>query len=626
MKKKTTALFLLLIALAALCCFGAAAQDSIPYAVLCRGEDGWETCIVTVDSIPPQTLTDGPVQPPLTVLKDNVPLSEALDYSVSYFDNDLPGEATARVLFRGDFWGYIDIAFEIRPFEVSVPEIAPIPDQVYSGEPITPEPVVFVGTQCLTCGEAYAVYYENNVDVGTAQVLVEVFGEESQFLSAEFQILPRDAATLAHNELSAQPYTGLPADPELCFTFGDVTLTQGEDYTLEYFDDVEPGTATVTAAFFGNYTGTLSLNYQILFGEDLVLEGEAASDGVFLSWNAPYGTTSFRLYRFEEETGAYALLSHTKATFYQDRKCAELTEYRYKLVCYSRVNGALVRSPIRTVCVTTGLRRPNLALKTMNKKIKVVWTENPNVTGYLLYRYDASTGKERKIAKIKDPSIRKYLDKNVKNGVSYNYTVRSYKKVDGVNVFSEYSEGVCSTSPKSLLAGVKKQKLTSYPIYNVQGKSTRYLSSVELSAEDLKILEDFAQTHFKRSWTDEQKLKYTLEWINAEIYYPFGKTFEKICQVSHTVAIFKYKKGQCLQYNGAMCAMMTYLGYPSRLIMGYRGTWGGERWQHFWAESVLNETTYVLETGNYGRSGDWMYFFKPYSETFGYIKNQANVS
>ena len=160
----------------------------------------------------------------------------------------------------------------------------------------------------------------------------------------------------------------------------------------------------------------------------------------------------------------------------------------------------------------------------------------------------------------------------------------------------------------------------------MQGKTTRYLSSVTLSKDDLAILDAFAKEHFQPKWTDEQKLRYTLEWINSEVYYPFGKVFDEICQYSHVKAIFQYKKGQCLQYNGAMCAMMTYLGYPSRLIMGYRGTYGDNHFQHFWCETTINETLFVLETGNAGRNGSWMYFFRPYSETSGYIKNRKNVS
>ena len=627
MKKTRRALLFLsaLICLCALCALFSFAQS---YAVPVRGEDGWDSCIVQVEPIPAQTLSSGFVCPPVTVTREDEPLSSGVDYSVIYFNNTAPGAATARITFAGDYLGYVDVPFEILSGQSAAPEVLPIPEQTYTGAPIEPALTVIAGADVLVRDVDYTVAYYNNVDAGQAQAVVSVFDEfgGADDIFATFQILPVDASALSADAIEPQGYTGFTVYPPVSFTFGERQLYEYEDYDLDYDNCVGPGTGTVVATFHGNYTGTRTLEFEIRFAADLVFEAQSEGDTVFLSWSSPFGATSYRLYRYDAETGAYVLLKHTKLTDYTDKKREQLTTYQYKLVPYSNTDGTILRGAAKTLRVSVGLKQPNLAVKTMNKKIKVAWTQNPLADGYLLYRYDASTGKEKKIAKITDNTVRKYLDKNVKNGVGYNYTVRSYKKIDGKNLFSAYSEGVSSLSAKSLLSGVKKQRLTSYPIYNVQGANTRYLSSVTLRKEDLEILEDFADKHFKKSWTDEQKLRYTLEWINSEVYYPLGREFEAICNYTHTVAIFKYKKGQCLQYNGAMCAMMTYLGYPSRLIMGYRGTWGGSYWQHFWAESVLSGTTFVLETGNAGRSGSWSYFLLPYSETSGYIKNRKNVS
>ena len=628
--KKTRRALLILSVILCVCAFCAtlAFAQAQYYTVYVRGESGWESCVVEVESIPAQTLVSGFVCPPVTVTREGEPLDSDFDYSVTYFNNTAPGTATARITFTDDYLGYVDVPFEILPGQFAAPEVLPIPEQTYTGEPIEPELTVVAGKDVLVRDVDYYVSYYNNVNAGQAQAVVSVFDEygDTDDMFVTFEILPVDAAVLSADDIPPQGYTGFTVYPPVTFSFGERQLYEYEDYDLDYDNCVGPGKGTVTATFHGNFTGTRTLEFEIRFAADLVFEAENESDTVYLSWSVPYGATSYRLYRYDAENSAYVLLKHTKLTNYEDKNLEQLKTYKYKLVPYSNTDGKIIRGAVKTLTVKVGLKRPNLALKTMNKKIKIAWTQNPLADGYLLYRYDASTGKEKKIAKITDNTVRKYLDKNVKNGVGYNYTVCSYKKIDGKNLFSAYSDGVSSLSVKSLLSGVKKQRLSSYPIYNVQGAKTRYLSSVTLREEDLKILEDFANKYFKHSWTDEQKLRFTLDWINSKVYYPLGREFEAICNYTHTVAIFKYKKGQCLQYNGAMCAMMTYLGYPSQLIMGYRGTWGGSYWQHFWAESVLNETTYVLETGNYGRSGDWSYFFQPYSETFGYIKNRKNVS
>lgn len=47
-----------------------------------------------------------------------------------------------------------------------------------------------------------------------------------------------------------------------------VTLTEGTDYELSYIDNVNTGTATVTATGIGNYTGTISQQFNIIADKD----------------------------------------------------------------------------------------------------------------------------------------------------------------------------------------------------------------------------------------------------------------------------------------------------------------------------------------------------------------------
>ena len=109
--------------------------------------------------------------------------------------------------------------------------------------------------------------------------------------------------------------------------------------------------------------------------------------------------------------------------------------------------------------------------------------------------------------------------------------------------------------------------------------------------------------------------------------YATGNLWNDIQGMSYVEAIFSAKKGQCVQYNGAMAAMMTYLGYDVQLVQGYRySSYSGSTWQHFWVEAKIAGNTYVFETGNYGRDGTWSYFCKKYSETMGYMRNGKRVS
>lgn len=69
-------------------------------------------------------------------------------------------------------------------------------------------------------------------------------------------------------------YTGsaIEAKPVITATFDgvDVELVEGEDYTLSYSNNINVGTATVTATGIGNYKGTLSETWRIT-GADLTV-------------------------------------------------------------------------------------------------------------------------------------------------------------------------------------------------------------------------------------------------------------------------------------------------------------------------------------------------------------------
>lgn len=60
-------------------------------------------------------------------------------------------------------------------------------------------------------------------------------------------------------------YTGQPVTVEIEITDPEGTpLVEGKDYTLEWFDNVEPGTARVVARGKGGYKGTLETTFEIV--------------------------------------------------------------------------------------------------------------------------------------------------------------------------------------------------------------------------------------------------------------------------------------------------------------------------------------------------------------------------
>lgn len=80
--------------------------------------------------------------------------------------------------------------------------------------------------------------------------------------------------------------------------------------------------------------------------------------------------------------------------------------------------------------------------------IKLTWNKVSDADGYVVYRYNTSTKKYGRIAKVEDLS---FTDKNLKSGTSYKYAIRAYKDVNGKEVLSPtYPQITSTTNPTNI--------------------------------------------------------------------------------------------------------------------------------------------------------------------------------
>ena len=138
----------------------------------------------------------------------------------------------------------------------------------YTGNALTPEPVLTFNGMTLVKGTDYSVSYENNVNVGTAAIVtVTGTGNYSGTVSKNFTINPVDAddsdelgVTLGFYNVT---YNGRAQTPGVTLMFGDTELVEGTDYDVEYSNNTAVGTATVTVTLKGNFTGTIEEDFVI---------------------------------------------------------------------------------------------------------------------------------------------------------------------------------------------------------------------------------------------------------------------------------------------------------------------------------------------------------------------------
>lgn len=152
----------------------------------------------------------------------------------------------------------------------------------YTGGAITPEVTsVKVRQTVLRPGEDYEVSCSNNVNAGTAYCVVSGVGKYSGSVSKPFTIKPVYLTDAVIDEISNQKWTGSEVEPDVKVSLDGRGLINGVDYTLEYWQNIDPGSARVYVNGIGNYKGQASTSFQIvkdLSQEQLLEEGITESE------------------------------------------------------------------------------------------------------------------------------------------------------------------------------------------------------------------------------------------------------------------------------------------------------------------------------------------------------------
>jgi|LSQX01.3.fsa_nt_gb uncharacterized protein YjdB len=144
--------------------------------------------------------------------------------------------------------------------------VTAIPDQMYTGEAITPEISVFYNGCKLIVNTDYTIAYVNNINPGTATVTIT--GRSIQLFmgtkQVTFKIIRANASSFDVAAIPDQTYTGSAVTPALTVKYNGETLMPDTDYTVEYADNINVGTATATITGIGIYNGTKSAAFTIV--------------------------------------------------------------------------------------------------------------------------------------------------------------------------------------------------------------------------------------------------------------------------------------------------------------------------------------------------------------------------
>ena len=146
-----------------------------------------------VTTAPDRFIYDGNAKTPaVTVAASGHTLTEGTDYTVSYANNTEIGTGTATVTGKGVFKGTGTAEFKIIMSE-TVKAVSEVDRYVYDGKAKRPAvSVTELGT--VITASYYTVSYQDNVNVGTGQVIVTVKAPYNCIVKCSFTISPQPAS------------------------------------------------------------------------------------------------------------------------------------------------------------------------------------------------------------------------------------------------------------------------------------------------------------------------------------------------------------------------------------------------------------------------------------------------
>jgi C1A family cysteine protease len=204
---------------------------------------------------------------------DGSVLKQGTDYELEYENNTNPGTATVKITGLGKY-AKCSLTFtytiENKTFHIEGKKDGDsLDDKDWTGEEINPS----VGNvlsdydnRVLEEGTDYKLVYSDNINVGTATVKVIGMGD---YEGCNLTFIYKIAESCGYNgfyvenasdksDLGSVKWTGDPIRKKpgaIRCSHCKKELTEGTDYELEYKNNIDPGTATVTVKGIGKYKG-----------------------------------------------------------------------------------------------------------------------------------------------------------------------------------------------------------------------------------------------------------------------------------------------------------------------------------------------------------------------------------
>lgn len=232
---------------------------------------------------------------------------------------------------------------------------------------------------------------------------------------------------------TAYTYDGTARTPAVTVKMDSNILKNDADYTVEYANNVKPGTATVTVVGKGSYTGSVSVSFTIK-------PQSAKSDNTIKVSDITKNVSK----KAQTVNIKASTLGGAKLTYSSGNKSVKVNAggkitiaknfTGKEVITITAAETAKYRRTSAKITVTVRPIGTSLTKLTNNAKgkLKIRWKRNKSVTGYMIqYSTDKNFRKSVKTANIRKNKTTSTTLSKLKKGKTYYVRIATYKKSGG---------------------------------------------------------------------------------------------------------------------------------------------------------------------------------------------------
>ena len=193
-------------------------------------------CKLSSNTLPDYTYTGKEIKPDVSGITitntAGTVLKQGVDYEVKGYRNNTAiankgdkNAPTVTLMGKGNYNGTVDLTFSIVSKSISDNvTVEAIPDQMYTGDKITPRPSLMYGDVVLTEGKDYELAYSSNVNPGRATISITGIGAYNGTLTTRFNIIGDLSNAKQFTIHGYQPTYSLQANGTLQFADAGISI------------------------------------------------------------------------------------------------------------------------------------------------------------------------------------------------------------------------------------------------------------------------------------------------------------------------------------------------------------------------------------------------------------------